>query len=190
MLTLFPMVLFYFPHDLLLPNVSTFYLLKVMVQMKLMLSSLSFCFFPANIPRILCFFQFLNEPLWLDARDPHLLPDHLAHFGPSHPMPSCIFRTGTRLLSSRNCALSRRFQAGKCTFVILTMSCYWVAEVVPLAVTSFIPMIALPFLGVLSIKQVAPKYFAVGRTCIAREFETRLGHEHCVFQQSDVVTGR
>ncbi|CAI2349232.1 unnamed protein product [Caenorhabditis sp. 36 PRJEB53466] len=69
--------------------------------------------------------------------------------------------------------------AGKCTFVILTMSCYWVAEVVPLAVTSFIPMIALPFLGVSSIKNVAPKYFADTNIVFFNSLMLSLAVEEC-----------
>uniref|UniRef100_A0A1I7XQZ8 ABC transmembrane type-1 domain-containing protein n=1 Tax=Heterorhabditis bacteriophora TaxID=37862 RepID=A0A1I7XQZ8_HETBA len=49
----------------------------------------------------------------------------------------------------------------RCCYCILLMSCYWVAEVVPLAVTSFLPMIVLPFLGVMSIKTIAESYFTL-----------------------------
>ncbi|CAA84299.3 putative transporter B0285.6 [Caenorhabditis elegans] len=70
-------------------------------------------------------------------------------------------------------------QEGKCAFVILTMSCYWVAEVVPLAVTSFIPMIALPFLGIVSIKEVAPKYFADTNIVFFNSLMLSLAVEEC-----------
>uniref|UniRef100_A0A8R1DK15 Solute carrier family 13 member 3 n=1 Tax=Caenorhabditis japonica TaxID=281687 RepID=A0A8R1DK15_CAEJA len=59
------------------------------------------------------------------------------------------------------------------------MSCYWVAEVVPLAVTSFLPMIALPFLGVLSIKEVAPKYFADTNIVFFNSLMLSLAVEEC-----------
>ncbi|VDO65815.1 unnamed protein product, partial [Heligmosomoides polygyrus] len=47
---------------------------------------------------------------------------------------------------------------GKCGYCILLMSCYWVGEVVPLAVTSFLPLVIMPALGVMDIKKIAESY--------------------------------
>ncbi|CAI4229626.1 unnamed protein product [Auanema sp. JU1783] len=49
---------------------------------------------------------------------------------------------------------------GKCCYCIFLMSCYWVVEVVPLAVTAFLPLVILPFMGVLPIKKVASSYLS------------------------------
>lgn len=53
-------------------------------------------------------------------------------------------------------------QAGRCAFVILVMSCFWVVEVVPLPVIALLPLVALPLLSVLSVKTVAASYLNVG----------------------------
>ncbi|CAI5445092.1 unnamed protein product [Caenorhabditis angaria] len=68
---------------------------------------------------------------------------------------------------------------GKCCFVILTMSCYWVAEVLPLAVTSLLPMIFLPILGILSIRDVAPKYFSDTNIVFFNSLMLSLAVEEC-----------
>ncbi|CAJ0600105.1 unnamed protein product, partial [Cylicocyclus nassatus] len=49
---------------------------------------------------------------------------------------------------------------GKCAYCILVMSCYWVAEVVPLAVTALLPVVIMPMLGVVPIKKVARAYLS------------------------------
>ncbi|KHJ76973.1 hypothetical protein OESDEN_23407 [Oesophagostomum dentatum] len=38
------------------------------------------------------------------------------------------------------------------------MSCYWVGEVVPLGITSFLPIVLLPVLGILDVKNIAESY--------------------------------
>ncbi|XP_015591965.1 protein I'm not dead yet [Cephus cinctus] len=38
----------------------------------------------------------------------------------------------------------------RCLYVLLIMACYWIAEVLPLAVTSVIPIVLYPLLGILS----------------------------------------
>ena len=35
----------------------------------------------------------------------------------------------------------------RCAYVVLLMAAYWMTEALPLAITSLIPMVLLPFLG-------------------------------------------
>lgn len=41
------------------------------------------------------------------------------------------------------------FQAYRCMYVVLVMSMFWVTEALPLPITSMIPMVAFPVLGIL-----------------------------------------
>uniref|UniRef100_A0A4X2JPU1 Solute carrier family 13 member 3 n=1 Tax=Vombatus ursinus TaxID=29139 RepID=A0A4X2JPU1_VOMUR len=50
-------------------------------------------------------------------------------------------------------------QEGKCLFVILLMALYWCTEALPLSVTSLLPIILFPFMGVLPSSKVCPQYF-------------------------------
>ncbi|CAD6188314.1 unnamed protein product [Caenorhabditis auriculariae] len=74
-------------------------------------------------------------------------------------------------------------QPGKCAFVILVMSCYWVAEVAPLAVTSLLPMILLPILGIQSIKKVAPTYFSDTNMVFFNSLMLSLAVEECMLHK-------
>lgn len=49
-------------------------------------------------------------------------------------------------------------EAARCAFVLLLMSVYWVVEVLPLAVTSLIPVALLPLLGIMSTSDVTMQY--------------------------------
>ncbi|XP_046861707.1 solute carrier family 13 member 5-like isoform X1 [Xenia sp. Carnegie-2017] len=49
---------------------------------------------------------------------------------------------------------------GKCAYAILIMAVYWITEVCPLAVTSLLPLILFPVLGVVEAKKVGPPYFS------------------------------
>ena len=40
------------------------------------------------------------------------------------------------------------------------MAVYWITEVCPLAVTSLLPLILFPFLGVVEAKEISPPYFS------------------------------
>ena len=44
-------------------------------------------------------------------------------------------------------------------YVILTMSIYWMTEALPLAITSLMPMMAFPLLGIMDTNQVCRNYF-------------------------------
>ncbi|WKX99004.1 hypothetical protein Q1695_014122 [Nippostrongylus brasiliensis] len=70
-------------------------------------------------------------------------------------------------------------QEGKCAYCILLMSCYWVGEVVPLAVTSFLPLVILPFLGVLSVKRIAEAYLADTNMMFVTSLMLSLAVEEC-----------
>ncbi|NXD41353.1 S13A5 protein, partial [Copsychus sechellarum] len=49
-------------------------------------------------------------------------------------------------------------QEAKCGYVIIIMAVYWCTEVIPLAVTSLMPVVFLPLLGVRSAKSVCLQY--------------------------------
>ncbi|WKX99006.1 hypothetical protein Q1695_014122 [Nippostrongylus brasiliensis] len=68
---------------------------------------------------------------------------------------------------------------GRCAYCILLMASYWIAEVVPLAVTSFLPMVLLPFLGVMSIKKTARSYFSETNAMFMANLMLSLAVEEC-----------
>lgn len=49
-------------------------------------------------------------------------------------------------------------KAGWCAYVILWMAFYWTAEVIPLAITSLMPVVLFPLLGILSSQRVSSFY--------------------------------
>ncbi|XP_046861712.1 solute carrier family 13 member 5-like isoform X2 [Xenia sp. Carnegie-2017] len=49
---------------------------------------------------------------------------------------------------------------GKCAYAMLIMAVYWITEVCPLAVTSLLPLILFPLLGVVEAKEVSLPYFS------------------------------
>jgi len=53
------------------------------------------------------------------------------------------------------------FQEASCGYVLALMAIYWVAELLPLPVTGFIPIVLLPVMGVMKASAVASKYIAV-----------------------------
>lgn len=46
----------------------------------------------------------------------------------------------------------------RCAFVVLLMAAYWMTEALPLPITSLIPMVAFPYLGILSTGEVGINY--------------------------------
>ncbi|RUS77851.1 hypothetical protein EGW08_014364, partial [Elysia chlorotica] len=58
--------------------------------------------------------------------------------------------------------LSSYFQyqkQGRCAYVIIIMAVFWTTEVLPLAVTSLLPVVLLPALGVMTARDVSAQYF-------------------------------
>ena len=45
--------------------------------------------------------------------------------------------------------------------MVLIMAVYWISEAVPIAATAFLPVILMPFLGILSAKVVTKAYIKV-----------------------------
>ncbi|XP_077508254.1 Na(+)/citrate cotransporter-like [Amblyomma americanum] len=48
-----------------------------------------------------------------------------------------------------------------CAYVMLWMSIYWVSAVLPLGVTSLMPLVLFPLLGILSTEETTTSYFNV-----------------------------
>ncbi|CAF3934021.1 unnamed protein product [Adineta steineri] len=48
---------------------------------------------------------------------------------------------------------------GRCGYVVIILSIYWITEAIPLPVTSLLPLILFPMAGVLTAEVVAPHYF-------------------------------
>ena len=49
-------------------------------------------------------------------------------------------------------------EALRCSYCILLMAVYWLTEALPLPMTSMIPMVLLPMLGIMSTGEVAINY--------------------------------
>ena len=49
-------------------------------------------------------------------------------------------------------------EAMKCAYLIMLMAVYWMTEALPLPITSMIPMVGLPLLGLMSTSKVAINY--------------------------------
>lgn len=45
-------------------------------------------------------------------------------------------------------------QEARCAYIIIIMAVYWCTEVIPLAVTSLMPVVFFPLLGVQTAKKV------------------------------------
>jgi len=58
------------------------------------------------------------------------------------------------------CFPLRIFQESACGYVIIVMAIYWMTEVLPLAVTSFIPLILFPMMGVMTAGAVSKTYLS------------------------------
>ena len=52
-------------------------------------------------------------------------------------------------------------KAGRCGYALLLTATFWCLDVLPLAVTSLIPVVILPVMGLLTTKEVCAIYFKV-----------------------------
>lgn len=53
------------------------------------------------------------------------------------------------------------FQASRCGYAVLILLVYWISEAIPVPVTSLLPLVLFPLVGVLKASEVAPNYFKV-----------------------------
>ena len=52
-------------------------------------------------------------------------------------------------------------QAGRCAYATLIMAAYWCTEALPIAVTALLPFALMPWLGIISAKDIAKNYLKV-----------------------------
>ncbi|XP_064613390.1 Na(+)/citrate cotransporter-like [Liolophura sinensis] len=68
-------------------------------------------------------------------------------------------------------------QAGKCAYATLMMAVFWILEVFPISVTSLLPVVLFPILGILSARDVCAQYvkdstfIVLGIFCVAAGVE-------------------
>ena len=51
------------------------------------------------------------------------------------------------------------YQRASCAYAIMIMAIYWTTESCSLAVTSLLPLLLFPILGVVKAKEISPPYF-------------------------------
>ncbi|CAJ0600104.1 unnamed protein product [Cylicocyclus nassatus] len=68
---------------------------------------------------------------------------------------------------------------GRCAYCIFLISCYWVAEVVPLAVTALLPVVLMPALSVAPIQKIARAYLSETNMMFLSTLMLSLAVEEC-----------
>lgn len=53
------------------------------------------------------------------------------------------------------------FQEGKCAYGIILMAVFWMTETIPMAVTALLPIVIMPWLGVVGSKKLCKNYLKV-----------------------------
>jgi len=71
----------------------------------------------------------------------------------------------------------------KCAFLIMTMAVFWVTECVPLPVTALLPIILLPFLGIMTTDDVCITYFKESNMMFIGSLITAIAVEKCLLHQ-------
>lgn len=83
--------------------------------------------------------------------------------------------------------------AYRCMYVVLVMAVFWVTEAVPLAVTSMIPPVAFPILGILDTDDTCTVYFKetmlmfIGGIIIALSVEFSNLHKRIAFKVISII---
>lgn len=63
-------------------------------------------------------------------------------------------------------AVVGRQKEARCGYVVAVMITYWFTEVIPMAITSLIPVVLFPVLQIMSTDKVAKSYFNVMMLCV------------------------
>jgi sodium-dependent dicarboxylate transporter 2/3/5 len=71
------------------------------------------------------------------------------------------------------------FQEARCGYVVLVMAVFWMTEAVPLAVTSLIPVMLFPLLGVMSTDNVCIVYLKETNMMFIGGLIVAIAIEHC-----------